>query len=326
MRAVQVSRFGGPEVLEVVDLEPPRPAPGQVLVDVDRGRRQLRRHAPGRGHLPAPAAAAVRARGRGRRPRGGTHDGERVVALLGGGGGYAEQAAATRGGGLPVPDGDLRRRGARARAAGHHRLAPAAHLRPAQPGESVVVHAAAGGVGTLAVQLAKQWGAGRVIATASSPEKRELALRARRGRRRRRLGDDDGRRGPRPAAGGQRRSRRRHRAGDDRRARLRRLAGRARAARPARRLRPGVADAAEPVSPAGLMAHSPDRGRFLAHARAPGRPAVSSRRWTSSSRSCGPAGCIRSSAGAIRWSPAREAHEALLRRGTTGKLVLTVDR
>ena len=45
-----------------------------------------------------------------------------------------------------------------------------------QAGESVVVHAAAGGVGSLAVQLARIWGAGRVIATASSPEKRELAV------------------------------------------------------------------------------------------------------------------------------------------------------
>ena len=45
-----------------------------------------------------------------------------------------------------------------------------------EPGESVVVHAAAGGVGTLAVQLAKQWGAGRVIAVASTLAKRDLAL------------------------------------------------------------------------------------------------------------------------------------------------------
>jgi NADPH2:quinone reductase len=44
------------------------------------------------------------------------------------------------------------------------------------PGESVVVHAAAGGVGSLAIQLAKLWGAGRVIAVASSEEKRQLAL------------------------------------------------------------------------------------------------------------------------------------------------------
>ncbi len=46
-----------------------------------------------------------------------------------------------------------------------------------QPGESVVVHAAGGGTGTLAVQLAKRMGAGRVIGIASTPEKRELALR-----------------------------------------------------------------------------------------------------------------------------------------------------
>ena len=44
-----------------------------------------------------------------------------------------------------------------------------------RPGESVVVHAGAGGVGSLAVQLARQWGAGRVIATASTPDKRDLA-------------------------------------------------------------------------------------------------------------------------------------------------------
>jgi NADPH2:quinone reductase len=52
-----------------------------------------------------------------------------------------------------------------------HLLRTSCHL---QPGESVVVIAGAGGVGALAVQLAKQWGAGRVIATASTPEKRAL--------------------------------------------------------------------------------------------------------------------------------------------------------
>ena len=53
-----------------------------------------------------------------------------------------------------------------------HLLRTSAHLAE---GESVVVIAGAGGVGSLAVQLAKRWGAGRVIATASSPEKRALA-------------------------------------------------------------------------------------------------------------------------------------------------------
>ncbi|HEY1322594.1 MAG TPA: zinc-binding dehydrogenase, partial [Streptosporangiaceae bacterium] len=52
-------------------------------------------------------------------------------------------------------------------------LRQCAHL---EPGESVVVHAAAGGVGTVAVQLARLFGAGRVIATASTPEKRALAM------------------------------------------------------------------------------------------------------------------------------------------------------
>ena len=55
-----------------------------------------------------------------------------------------------------------------------HLLRTSANLRE---GESVVVHAAAGGVGTLAVQLAKRFGAGRVIGVASSPEKRELVER-----------------------------------------------------------------------------------------------------------------------------------------------------
>src|SRR5205085_6398924 len=54
-----------------------------------------------------------------------------------------------------------------------HLLRTSAHLAE---GETVVVHAGAGGVGTLAIQLAKRWGAGRVIATASSEEKRALTL------------------------------------------------------------------------------------------------------------------------------------------------------
>ena len=63
-----------------------------------------------------------------------------------------------------------------------HLLRTSTHL---QAGESVVVHAGAGGVGTIAIQLAKRWGAGRVIATASSEEKRQLTPRPRRRRRRR---------------------------------------------------------------------------------------------------------------------------------------------
>jgi NADPH2:quinone reductase len=102
-------------------------------------------------------------------------DGTRVVGLLAGGG-YAERVLAAPALTWPVPDGvsdgaalAVVLQGVTA----WHALRTCAHLAE---GESVVVHAAAGGVGTLAVQLAKVWGAGRVIATASSAEKRELAL------------------------------------------------------------------------------------------------------------------------------------------------------
>ena len=101
--------------------------------------------------------------------------GQRVVALVGTGG-YAEYVAAPAATTFAVPDGvddgtavALLLQGLTA----WHLLRTSAHMAP---GESVVVHAAAGGVGSLAVQLAKPLGAGRVIATASTEEKRALAL------------------------------------------------------------------------------------------------------------------------------------------------------
>jgi NADPH:quinone reductase len=102
--------------------------------------------------------------------------GERVLALCGNGG-YAEYAVAPEFLIFPVPDGvddgaalALLVQGVTA----WHLLRTSARMRP---GESVVVHAAAGGVGSLAVQLAQMEGAGRVIATASSEEKRQLAIK-----------------------------------------------------------------------------------------------------------------------------------------------------
>ena len=91
-----------------------------------------------------------------------------------GGGGYAQKVATNPRLTWAVPDGvtdeqalSLVLQGTTA----WHLLRTSAHLAE---GESVVVIAGAGGVGLLAVQLAKRWGAGRVIATASSPEKRAL--------------------------------------------------------------------------------------------------------------------------------------------------------
>ena len=110
--------------------------------------------------------------------------GEVLVELPGGGralalanaGGYAEKVAIDPSRVIGVPDGisDAQALSCLVQgASAWHLLRTSTHLAA---GESVVVHAAAGGVGTIAVQLAKLWGAGRVIATASSESKRGLAL------------------------------------------------------------------------------------------------------------------------------------------------------
>nr|WP_202451457.1 zinc-binding dehydrogenase [Streptomyces sp. SID4948] len=105
-----------------------------------------------------------------------TPDGRRVVALLPGNGGYAEQAVAPEQLAVDIPEGVTDAQALAVVVQGltaWHLLRTSARLAP---GESVVVHAAAGGTGSLAVQLAKAYGAGRIIATASSKDKRELAL------------------------------------------------------------------------------------------------------------------------------------------------------
>jgi NADPH:quinone reductase len=172
MRAVQITEFGGPEVLRVVDLPEPTPGEGKLLVRVDRaGVNYADTHHAENSYLATTTLPLVP----GGEVVGRTTDGRRVVALVGSGG-YAEAAVADPVAAFDVPDGvdDVAAlamvvQGATAWLL----LRRSAHL---EPGESVVVHAAAGGVGSLAVQLAKQWGAGRVIATASSQDKRDLAI------------------------------------------------------------------------------------------------------------------------------------------------------
>jgi NADPH2:quinone reductase len=177
MKAVQVSRFGGPEVLEAVEVDPPQERAGHLLIDVHTaGVNFADTHATDDTYLVpqrlpfVPGAEVVGV------ARDGEHAGRRVVALLAGGGGYAERALAPQDLVVPIPDGvtdaaalALVLQGTTA----WHLLRTSTRLGA---GESVVVHAAGGGVGSIAVQLARQWGAGRVIATASTPEKRELAV------------------------------------------------------------------------------------------------------------------------------------------------------
>jgi NADPH:quinone reductase len=179
MRAVQIREFGGPEVMELVDLPAPEPGEGEVLIRVARaGINFADTHQRENSYLakfelpliPGGEVAGVVERG-----AGGIEEGQRVVAMLGTGG-YAQYATAPPEVVFPVPDGvddgtalALLIQGLTA----WHLYRTSAKLAP---GESVVVHAAAGGVGSLAVQLGKPMGAGRVIASASSEEKRALAV------------------------------------------------------------------------------------------------------------------------------------------------------
>jgi NADPH2:quinone reductase len=173
MRAIQMSEYGGPEVLELVELPVPEPADGEVLIRVARaGLNFADTHRRTNTYLakdelplvPGSEVAGVR-----------EDTGQRVVALSGDGG-YAEYATAPAALTFPIPDGVD---DATALALVLQGLT-AWHLYRTcgrvAAGESVVVHSAAGGVGSLAVQLGRSMGAGRVIATASTPDKRDLAL------------------------------------------------------------------------------------------------------------------------------------------------------
>ncbi|KQC47806.1 MULTISPECIES: quinone oxidoreductase family protein [Geobacillus] len=183
MKIVQFAEYGGPEVLQVKEAERPLPSGRQVVIEAeaigvnyaDTARRE------GRYVVPTPlpfvpgteVAGIVREVGpdvEAIRP------GQRVVALIESGG-YAEFVAVDERAVVPLPDGMDARQAAALPVQGlsaYHILKTMGRL---EEGETVLVHAAAGGVGTIAVQLAKRFGAKMVIATASTEEKRALAAR-----------------------------------------------------------------------------------------------------------------------------------------------------
>jgi NADPH2:quinone reductase len=177
VRAIQIEEFGGPEVMRLADLPVPEPDDGEVLIKVDRAginwadTHQRENQYIARYDLPlVPGGEVV---GTVERGAGEIAEGQRVVAMTGTGA-YAEYATASAATTFPLPDGVD---GGQALALLIQGLT-AWHLYKTSgrvaPGESVVVISGAGGVGSLAVQLGKPMGAGRVIATASSEDKREL--------------------------------------------------------------------------------------------------------------------------------------------------------
>ncbi len=180
MRAVVVHAFGGPEVLVVHEVPDPQPGPGELLVRVEvSGVNYADTHATENTYLAPqqlPLVPGAEVVGRVVRTGPGTDEsmlGRRVVALVRNGG-YAELAVAPVattveiGEDLPGPEAcALVLQGVTA----WHLLRTSTRMAT---GESVVVHSAAGGVGTVALQLAQRWNAGRVIASASTPAKRAV--------------------------------------------------------------------------------------------------------------------------------------------------------
>ncbi len=181
MKTIRVSEFGDSGVLEHVEIERPSPGEGEILVEVKsagvnyadtmRRRNQYLEETP----LPfvpgSEIAGTVAELGPGAED---VSEGDRVVTLLGTGG-YADYAVVSAQNLIPIPDkmdfdeaAAIPLQGLTA----YHVLKTSGML---EEGESVVVHAAGGGVGTLAVQMAKLMDANPVIATASTQEKLDLA-------------------------------------------------------------------------------------------------------------------------------------------------------
>jgi NADPH2:quinone reductase len=181
MQAIQVSEHGGPEVLRVAEVATPQPGPGQVLVDlaatgvnfIEIYQRE------GRYQRPLPfipgseGAGVISAVGEGVE---GLEPGD-PVASVDFQGSYAAQAIAAADRVVPVPDGIEPEVAAAAMLQGmtaHYLLLDS---YPVKPGDTVLVHAAAGGMGLLLTQLATRFGA-RVIGTVSTAEKERLAREA----------------------------------------------------------------------------------------------------------------------------------------------------
>jgi NADPH2:quinone reductase len=181
MRAIQITETGGPDVLRLVDVPDPEPGPGQLLVALTAAGVNYidTYHRSGAYPMRLPfipgseGAGTVTALG---------PDVDNVavgdrVAWAGSIGSYAEQAVVSAEQAVPVPPGvDLEiASGCLLQGMTAHYLAVSVHA--VQRGETVLVHAAAGGMGLLLTQLVTARG-GRVIGTVSTPEKERLAREA----------------------------------------------------------------------------------------------------------------------------------------------------
>ena len=170
MKAIQLTKFGGPEVLQYVDLPDPIPSETDELIDVSCiGINYADTHQTENSYLSKQELPLIP----GLEVVGKTQSGRRVLAGATTGG-YAQKALAPKAMCIDIPDSVSDEQAIAMLVQGTtawHILKTMAHV---QPGETVVVQAAAGGVGSLAIQLAKMWGA-KVIAVTSTDAKNELA-------------------------------------------------------------------------------------------------------------------------------------------------------
>ena len=170
MKAIQITNFGGPEVMQYVELPDPTLKAGEELITVTAiGINYADTHQTENSYLSKqelPLVPGIEVVGK-------TNDGRRVLAPVGAGG-YAQLAAVNPRAMIEIPTGVSDQQALCMLVQGStawHILKTVGHVKA---GETVVIHAAAGGVGTIAIQLAKMWGA-KVIASTSSPTKSELA-------------------------------------------------------------------------------------------------------------------------------------------------------
>ncbi|MEY7972992.1 quinone oxidoreductase [Saccharomonospora xinjiangensis] len=179
--AIRIQRTGGPDVLDVADVEIGEPGPGKILVEVSAAGVNYIDTYQRSGLYPVPLPYTPGLEGAGRiiavgAGVSGLSVGDRV-AWQGSPGSYAEQAVVPAEMAVRIPEGVTDESAAAVMLQGitAHYLTASTH--PVREGETVLVHAAAGGVGLLLTQLAKAKGA-RVIGTVSTPEKEQLVREA----------------------------------------------------------------------------------------------------------------------------------------------------
>lgn len=171
MKAIYITEFGGPEVMKYLDLPEPVPAGSQVLLEVSAiGINYADTHQTENSYLSTQKLPLIP----GMEVVGKMPDGSRVLALATTGG-YCQKTLVNPKTVIPLPDkvSDGQALAMMVQGSTAHMILK--KMGQIKAGESVVIHAGAGGVGSVAIQLAKLWGA-FVIAVTSSDEKKKLCM------------------------------------------------------------------------------------------------------------------------------------------------------